>query len=101
MKGAAVGHAKQRHGDPRFLGLTEHSIIAAEPFDRAAAQAVLDRQTQAVGQRMQASQSLLLDRIAALSPPERQAFAARLPPPLPDAILINGFRGALGCPCFR
>ena len=31
MKGAAVGHAKQRHGDPRFLGLTEPSIIAAEP----------------------------------------------------------------------
>jgi len=54
------------------------AIIAAEPFDRAAAQAVLDRQTQSVGQRMQASQSLLLDRISALSPPERQAFAARL-----------------------
>ncbi len=31
MKGAAVGHAKQRHCDPRFLGLTEPSIIAAEP----------------------------------------------------------------------
>ena len=54
------------------------AIIATEPFDRAAAQAVLDRQTQSVGQRMQASQSLLLDRIAGLSPAERQAFAARL-----------------------
>ncbi len=31
MKGAAVGHAKQRHASPRFLGLTEPSIIAAEP----------------------------------------------------------------------
>ena len=31
MKGAAVGHAKQRHTNPRFLGLTEPSIIAAEP----------------------------------------------------------------------
>ena len=31
MKGAAVGHAKQRHSEPRFLGLTEPSIIAAEP----------------------------------------------------------------------
>jgi pyrimidine/purine-5'-nucleotide nucleosidase len=31
MKGAAVGHAKQRHAKPRFLGLTEPSIIAAEP----------------------------------------------------------------------
>ena len=31
MKGAAVGHAKQRHSEPRFLGLTEPSIIATEP----------------------------------------------------------------------
>lgn len=31
MKGAAIGHAKQRYGDSRFLGLTEPSIIAAEP----------------------------------------------------------------------
>ena len=31
MKGAAVGHAKQRHRNIRFLGLTEPSIIAAEP----------------------------------------------------------------------
>ncbi len=31
MKGAAVGHAKQRRRDGRFLGLTEPGIIAAEP----------------------------------------------------------------------
>lgn len=31
MKGAAIGHAKQRVKDGRFLGLTEPSIIAAEP----------------------------------------------------------------------
>ncbi len=31
MKGAAVGHAKQRYHGGRFLGLTEPSIIAAEP----------------------------------------------------------------------
>lgn len=31
MKGAAIGHAKQRVSDGRFLGLTEPSIIAAEP----------------------------------------------------------------------
>ncbi|MGR9105955.1 MAG: nucleotide 5'-monophosphate nucleosidase PpnN [Gammaproteobacteria bacterium] len=31
MKGAAVGHAKQRNRDARFLGLTESGIIAAEP----------------------------------------------------------------------
>lgn len=31
MKGATIGHAKQRHSDGRYLGLTEPSIIAAEP----------------------------------------------------------------------
>lgn len=31
MKGAAVGHAKQRLRDRRFLGVTEPGIIAAEP----------------------------------------------------------------------
>lgn len=31
MKGAAVGHAQQRYHDSRFIGLTEPSIIAAEP----------------------------------------------------------------------
>lgn len=31
MKGAAIAHAKQRIQDGRFLGLTEPSIIAAEP----------------------------------------------------------------------
>ncbi|GAA4497129.1 nucleotide 5'-monophosphate nucleosidase PpnN [Pseudaeromonas paramecii] len=31
MKGAAVGHAKQRYGNRRYVGLTEPSIIAAEP----------------------------------------------------------------------
>ncbi len=31
MKGASVGHAKQRNTDGRFLGFTEPGIIAAEP----------------------------------------------------------------------
>ncbi|MEH0665499.1 LOG family protein [Vibrio scophthalmi] len=31
MKGAAIGHAKQRYYEQRYLGLTEPSIIAAEP----------------------------------------------------------------------
>ena len=31
MKGAGVGHAKQRIGHGRFIGLTEPGIIAAEP----------------------------------------------------------------------
>ncbi|QSX32527.1 LOG family protein [Shewanella avicenniae] len=31
MKGAAIGHAKQRIHQPRYIGMTEPSIIAAEP----------------------------------------------------------------------
>ncbi|PMH37504.1 LOG family protein [Vibrio sp. 10N.286.49.B3] len=31
MKGATIGHAKQRYAHSRYLGLTEPSIIAAEP----------------------------------------------------------------------
>ena len=31
MKGATIGHAKQRNKSGRYLGLTEPSIIAAEP----------------------------------------------------------------------
>lgn len=31
MKGATIGHAKQRNTQSRFIGITEPSIIAAEP----------------------------------------------------------------------
>ena len=31
MKGATIGHAKQRHREGRYVGITEPSIIAAEP----------------------------------------------------------------------
>jgi pyrimidine/purine-5'-nucleotide nucleosidase len=31
MKGAAIGHVKQRKADARYVGLTEPGIIAAEP----------------------------------------------------------------------
>ena len=31
MKGAAIGHAKQRNRDARYIGLSEPGIIAAEP----------------------------------------------------------------------
>jgi len=31
MKGASVGHAQQRYKNSRFIGMTEPSIIAAEP----------------------------------------------------------------------
>ncbi|GLP95224.1 nucleotide 5'-monophosphate nucleosidase PpnN [Paraferrimonas sedimenticola] len=41
MKGAAIGHAKQRNPDSRFVGLTEPSIIAAEPPNQIVNQLVI------------------------------------------------------------
>jgi len=53
-------------------------LMAAEPFDRAAAEAVLTRQTARTEGRMGQAQGLLLDHIAAMTPADRAAFAARL-----------------------
>tara|TARA_B100001094_G_scaffold295291_1_gene316533 strand:- start:12742 stop:14106 length:1365 start_codon:yes stop_codon:yes gene_type:complete len=41
MKGASIGHAKQRILDGRFIGLTEPSIIAAEPPNQIVNQLVI------------------------------------------------------------
>ncbi|MFK7913775.1 MAG: nucleotide 5'-monophosphate nucleosidase PpnN, partial [Pseudomonadales bacterium] len=41
MKGAAVGHAKQRRQDARYIGLTEPGIIAAEPPNPMVSQLVI------------------------------------------------------------
>ena len=41
MKGAAVGHAKQRIKDARFVGLSEPGIIAAEPPNPIVSQLVV------------------------------------------------------------
>lgn len=53
-------------------------LLRAEPFDRAAAGALLDTQRELADQRFRLGQQLLLDRLAALSPADRQAMAARL-----------------------
>jgi predicted Rossmann-fold nucleotide-binding protein len=41
MKGASIGHAKQRFSESRFIGLTEPSIIAAEPPNQIVNQLVI------------------------------------------------------------
>jgi hypothetical protein len=35
MKGATIGHSKQRIKDGRYIGITEPGIIAAEPRTRS------------------------------------------------------------------
>ncbi len=41
MKGATIGHAKQRIADGRYLGITEPGIIAAEPPNPIVSQLVI------------------------------------------------------------
>lgn len=62
--------------DKSFADLA--AIIAADPFDRAAAEAVLDRQSAGFDKRMAAGRALLLDRIADMTATDRAAFAERL-----------------------
>lgn len=57
------------------------SVIAAlqaEPYDRAALEAVFAAQLAGATERVAIGQKLLLTRIAAMTPDQRQEFAARL-----------------------
>lgn len=62
-----------------FLG-----ALRAEPFDPAAAAAVLDRQTGRAAQRLAEGRALFLERIAAMSRAERMHYADRLEEALED-----------------
>lgn len=53
-------------------------VLRVEPFDRAAAAAVLAHHGERVRVRTELGQELLLDRFAAMSPAAREAFADRL-----------------------
>lgn len=54
------------------------AVLAAEPFDRAQAQAVLSRQAAFAESRRAMAEQALLDRLEQMTPEERQGFAARL-----------------------
>lgn len=53
-------------------------VLKAEPFDRAAAEQVLKRQSSIADQRRKAGETALLDRLEAMTPEERAAFVERL-----------------------
>lgn len=67
---------------PRELMLADRTglarILRRDPFDRAAATALLDAQRGRADERFRLGQRLLLDHIAAMSPAERSAMADRL-----------------------
>lgn len=54
------------------------AVLRREPFDRAAAQGVLENQRQRMQERVDLGQELILDRLAAMSPEARAGFADQL-----------------------
>ena len=54
------------------------AVLKTEPFDRAAAEAVLERQSQFAQERRMAGERALLNRLEAMTPAERAAFLERL-----------------------
>lgn len=53
-------------------------VLQADPFDREAAQEVLDRQTEYADTRRTLSERVFLDRLEQMSQEERQKFVSRL-----------------------
>lgn len=54
------------------------TAIRAEPFDRAAIEAILDEQRAAGARRLEIAERAVLDRLQAMSPEARAAYAERL-----------------------
>lgn len=54
------------------------TVLRSEPFDAAALAVVMDNQDGRMARRVELGQELLLERLAAMSPDERAAFADRL-----------------------
>lgn len=54
------------------------AVLRAEPFDPAALESVLARQNARMSERIVLGQRLLFDRVAAMTPAARAAFADRL-----------------------
>ena len=54
------------------------AAIRAEPFNRAAVEAILDEQRAAGARRLEIAEGAVLDRLSALSPAARTAYADRL-----------------------
>jgi len=53
-------------------------IVRSEPFDRSAAWAIIETHGTVTTERLTKGQKLLMDKIEAMSPAERQAYAMRL-----------------------
>lgn len=65
------------------------AVLRSEPLDRAALQDLLARQNARLSERLELGQTLVAERIAAMGPAERAAFADRLE----QALRHGGRRG--------
>ena len=75
---AAEGSIRENRAElrARFERLLE--AIRAEPFDRAAVEAVLDEQRAVGARRLEIAEEAVLDRLSAMPPAARAAYADRL-----------------------
>jgi uncharacterized membrane protein len=65
------------------------AVLRAEPFDPAALESVFARQNARMSERLALGQRLLFDRVAAMTPAARAAFADRLE----QSLMRRGGRG--------
>lgn len=73
-----AGHMRDMRADMRADVAALLDVLRAEPLDRAALSDVLARQGNRMAERLELGQALVADRIAAMTPDERAAFADRL-----------------------
>jgi uncharacterized membrane protein len=75
---AAEGSIRENRAELRARFERLLAAIRAEPFDRAAIEDLLGEQRAAGARRLQLAETAVLDRLAAMSPAERTAYAERL-----------------------
>lgn len=78
LRSHAIGDRDTRHARRQADALAVDAALRATPFDRAALQAVLDRQAQHRIDRQRSVQRAWLERVSRMSAEDRAAYADRL-----------------------
>jgi hypothetical protein len=74
----AEGSIRENRADLRARFERLLVALRAEPFDRASIEAILDEQRAAGARRLERAEAAVLDRLSAMSPEARAAYADRL-----------------------
>ncbi|MEY4983319.1 MAG: hypothetical protein RIR62_1585 [Pseudomonadota bacterium] len=75
---ARSGNLRDMRDEMRSDMVALLAVLRAEPLDRAALQGLLDRQNARLSERLELGRTLVAERIAAMGPADRAAFADRL-----------------------